>query len=116
MPRVKRGIIHVKKRRTLLKKAKGYTWGNKNLIKKAKETVTKAGVHAYFDRKKKKRTNRGLFQIKISAFVKEKGLSYSRFMDALKKNSILLDRKVLANLAENNQAIMEKIVEKVKKA
>ncbi|NTU98766.1 50S ribosomal protein L20 [Candidatus Falkowbacteria bacterium] len=114
MPRVKRGITHVKKRRKLLSKAKGFMWGRKNLIKLAKTAVIKAGVHAYVDRRKKKRVNRGLWQIKISAFVKEQGLSYSRFIDALKKNNIALDRKVLADLAVNNKEVMEKIVAEVK--
>lgn len=115
MPRVKRGTTHVKKRRKLLKKAKGYKWGRKNLIKQAKEAVVKAGAHAYVDRKKKKRVNRALWQIKISAFVRAKGISYSKFIDALKKQKIGLDRKVLADLAVNNKKILTKIVEQVKK-
>jgi len=115
MPRVKRGITHVKKRKKLLSKTKGYRWGRKKLIKAAKIAVLKAGVHAYVDRRKKKRTNRGLMNIKISAFVKEQGLSYSKFIDALKKSKIDLDRKVLADLAVNNKQVLLKIIEQVKK-
>ncbi len=113
MPRVKRGTTHVKKRKKLLAKTKGYKWGRKNLIRKAKEAVVKAGAHAYVDRKKKKRTMRGLWQIRISAFVKEKQISYSKFINLLKNNKIILDRKVLSDLAINNKKILTKIVEKV---
>lgn len=105
--------MHVKGRRNLLKKVKGYKWGRKKLIKLAKTAQTKAGAHAFMDRRKKKRTNRGLWQIKINAFVREQGLSYSRFIDALKKNKIELDRKVLADLAVNNKKVLAKIVEEV---
>ena len=115
MPRVKRGTTHVKKRRKLLKKVKGYKWGRKKLIRLAKTATTKAGAHAYMDRKKKKRTNRGLWQIKINAFVREHGLSYSVFINKLKNSKIELDRKVLADLAVNNKKILAKIVEQIKK-
>ena len=115
MSRVKRGTTHVKKRRKLLKQVKGYKWGRKNLIRLAKTAATKAGAHAYVDRKKKKRTNRGLWQIKINAFVREYGLSYSKFINLLKKNKIELDRKVLADLAVNNKKVLAGIVEEVKK-
>ncbi len=114
MSRVKRGTTHVKKRRRLLSKVKGYKWGRKKLIKQAKEAVVKAGVHAYTDRKKKKRVNRNLWQIKISAFVKEHGLSYSKFINLLKINKIELDRKILSDLAVNNKKILLQIVNKVK--
>ena len=115
MPRVKRGVMHVKGRKNLLKKVKGYKWGRKKLIRLASTAQTKAGAHAFVDRRKKKRTNRGLWQIKISAFVREHGLSYSRFINALKANKIALDRKIMADLAENNPQAMLAIVNKVKK-
>ena len=114
MPRVKRGTTHVKKRKKLLKAVKGYKWGRKNLIKLAKTARTKAGAHAFVDRRKKKRTMRSLWQIKISAAVKEQGLSYSRFINALKVNNIAIDRKILADLAENNPSAFLAIVNKVK--
>lgn len=113
MPRVKRGTMHVKKRRKLLKQVKGYKWGRKKLIKLAKTAQTKAGAHAFRDRRKKKRTNRALWQIKINAFVREQGFSYSKFIDALKKNNIELDRKILADLSVNNKKILMKIMEEV---
>ena len=115
MPRVKRGTTHVKKRRSLLAKTKGYKWGRKNLIKLAKTAVVHAGVHAYVDRKKNKRNRRAIWQMKISAFTKERGLSYSLFMNALKVKSIELDRKILADLAVNNKEVLDKIVMEVKK-
>jgi large subunit ribosomal protein L20 len=115
MPRVKRGMIHVKKRRKLHQAVKGYKWGRKNLIKVAKTARTKAGAHAYVDRRKKKRTMRGLWQIKINAFVREQGFSYSRFINALKINKIALDRKIIADLAVNNKAVLEALIAKLKK-
>ncbi|MBD3248074.1 50S ribosomal protein L20 [Candidatus Falkowbacteria bacterium] len=114
MPRVKRGTTHVKKRRKLLKQAKGYKWGRKNLIRLAKTAVVHAGAHSYVDRKKKKRVFRGLWHIKINAFVREMGLSYSKFMNKLKTNKIELDRKILADLSQNNKKVMAKIVEDIK--
>lgn len=114
MPRVKRAITHVKKRRTLRKLAKGYKWGRKNTIRLAKTAVKKAGAHSYVDRKRKKRVNRSLWLVKLNAAVREHGISYSKFIAGLKKNNIELDRKVLAELAEKNPKIFAKIVEKVK--
>lgn len=114
MPRVKRGTNHTKKRRALLKEVKGFKWGRKNLIRLAKTARIKAGAHAYRDRRKKKRDMRALWQIRINAFVRERGMSYSRFIAALKKNEIGLDRKILADLAVNNQEVLDKVVEKVK--
>lgn len=115
MPRVKRGITHVKKRRKLLKKVKGYRWGRKKLIKQAKTAVLKAGVHAYKDRRLKKRTRRALWQIKISAFAKAHDLSYSKLMGLLKKSKIGLDRKILADLAVNHPVTFENLLKKLSK-
>jgi len=115
MPRVKRGTGHVKGRKNLLAKTKGYKWGRKNLIKRAKEATVKAGVHAYADRKKKKRVNRGLWHIKIGAFVRNEGLSYSRFINFLKIHKIELDRKILADFSVNNKKVLAGIIEEVKK-
>ena len=115
MPRVKRGMTHVKKRKKLLKAVKGFKWGRKKLIKLAKTARTKAGAHAYVDRRKKKRTARGLWQIKINAFVRDHGFSYSRFINALKINKIEIDRKILADLAVNNKDTLEALISKIKK-
>jgi len=111
MPRVKRGNVRTKKRRAVLSQTKGFMWGRKNLIKQAKTAVKKAGVYAFRDRRAKKRTNRGLWQINLSAATKEKGISYSKFINSLKKQAITLDRKILATLAKENPEIFAKILE-----
>jgi len=108
-------MTHVKKRRKLLKAVKGYKWGRKNLIKVAKTARTKAGAHSYVDRRKKKRVMRGLWQIKINAFVREHGLSYSRFINLLKINKIEVDRKILAELAVSNKETLIALINKIKK-
>lgn len=115
MPRVKRGMTHVKKRRKLLKAVKGYKWGRKKLIKLAKTARTKAGAHSYVDRRKKKRVMRGLWLIKINAFVREHGLSYSAFINLLKINKIEVDRKILADLAVSNKETLIALINKIKK-
>lgn len=114
MPRVKRGTIHLKKRRNLLKKVKGFKWGRKKLIRLAKTASVKAGAHAYIDRRLKKRTKRALWQTKISAFLKSHELSYSKFMGLLKQANIIIDRKILADLAVNNKEILASIIAQAK--
>jgi large subunit ribosomal protein L20 len=114
MARVKRGTSHIKKRRKLLKQAKGYKWGRKKLIKLAKVAVTKAGKYQYESRRKKKTIIRQDWQGTINAAVRERGLTYSQFIDKLNKNKIELDRKILAQLALEKPEVFTKIVEKVK--
>lgn len=104
----------MKKRRSLLKKTKGYRWTRKSSIKQAKTAFLKAGANAYVGRKLKKREYRSLWQIRIGNAAKELGISYSKLMGALKKNNIDLDRKVLADLAVNNPKVFAGIVAKVK--
>lgn len=115
MPRVKRGTSHVKRRKNLLKKVKGFKFGRNRKIKAAKEASVKAGVHAYVDRRKKKGDRRALWQIKINAFVREHGLSYSKFINLLKVNNIILDRKILAELSVKHKEVLARIVDEVKK-
>lgn len=115
MPRVKRGTTHVKRRKNLLSKAKGYKWGRKKLVKAASTAVTKAGAHAYKSRKVKKRVNRRLWQIQINAACRANDLSYSKFIDLLKKNKIEADRKVLAQLAKKAPKAFDKLVADIKK-
>jgi len=113
MPRVKRGTSHIKNRRNILVKAKGFKWGRKKLIKIAKTAITKAGAHAYRDRRVKKRTARGLWQLKINAAARNAGTTYSKLIDSLKKGKIEIDRKVLADIAEKEPKVFAKIVNQV---
>ncbi|MBU1164926.1 50S ribosomal protein L20 [Patescibacteria group bacterium] len=115
MPRVKRGTSHVAKRKKLLKSTKGYKWGRKKTIKLARPAALKAGSYALRDRRVKKRTYRRLWQIKINAAVREHGLSYSKFINLLKKNKIEMDRKILADLAEHEPKVFAQIIKQVKK-
>ena len=104
----------MKHRKNLLKQVKGYRWGRKSKIKLARVAMLKAGVYAYRDRRTKKRLARQLWQVKINAASRDNGLSYSKLSGALKKAKIDLDRKILADLAENHPAVFAKIVEAVK--
>jgi large subunit ribosomal protein L20 len=114
MSRVKRGVHHVKRRRNILKKAKGYKWGRKSKLKLAKTAVAKAGKYAYRDRRAKKRSVRALWLVRLNAALRETGMSYSVFMDKIKKKGSVLDRKVLAAVAEKHPEIFKKLVEAVK--
>jgi len=114
MPRVKRGTVRAKKRKNVLVQTKGYKWGRKKKIKLAKTAIRKAGVHAFTDRKLKKRTRRGLWQVKLNAAVRNFDLNYSKFINLLKVKNVALDRKVLADLAEHNAEVFEAIVKAVK--
>lgn len=114
MPRVKRGITHSKKRRKILKTVKGFKLGRKNLIKLAKTAATKAGWHAYVDRRCKKRVFRNLWNIKINAAAKQNNITYSQLIHLLKVNNIALDRKILAQLSEKHADVFKKIVENLK--
>src|SRR3989338_11529936 len=99
MPRVKRGMMHAKRRRNLLKAVKGYKWGRKKTIKLARPAMLKAGAYAYRDRRNKKRDLRALWQIRIGAAARENGMSYSKLAGALKKAGVLVDRKILSTIA-----------------
>src|SRR5258708_20361 len=114
MSRIKRGVMHAKRVRNILKKTKGYRWGRKSKITLAKTAVRKAGVYAYRDRRNKKREFRKLWTIQLNAAVREHGLSYSQFIHLLKEAHVGLDRKVLAELAENHPVVFSKVVELVK--
>ena len=114
MTRVKRGTIATKKRRKILKLTKGFRWDRKSKERAAKEALLHSLRRMFEGRKEKKRTMRGLWQVKISAAVRSEGLSYSRFIDALKKKNVIIDRKILAELAEHEPEVFKKVVEAVK--
>lgn len=113
MPRVKRGKIARKKRSKILKYVKGFRWGRKSKERAAKEALLHAWAHAFRGRKEKKREYRQLWNVKISAATKQNGMSYSKFIGALKKNKIELDRKILADLAQNEPKVFEQIIKKI---
>jgi len=114
MTRVKRGVMAHKRRKKIIEQAKGFKWGRKSKYKLAKDALKHAWTYAYRDRKRKKRDFRHLWNIKINAASREEGITYSRFINKLKKAKIELDRKILAHLAEKKPKIFEKIIEKIK--
>ena len=116
MARVKRGVTAHAKHRKVLKKAKGYYGRRKNTIRIAKQAVEKAMQYGYRDRKRKKRTFRALWIQRLNAAVRPFGLTYSRFIDGVGKAGILIDRKVLSDLAIREPATFQAIVEKAKAA
>ena len=113
MPRVKRGVTAHKRRKNILDAAKGFKWGRSKKYRAAKEALMHAWTYAYRDRKVRKREFRALWQIRINAAVRQEGISYSKFIDALKKNNIGLDRKMLATLAMKTPEVFKQIVQKV---
>lgn len=105
--------MKTKKRRKILKLAKGYKWGRKNRKKAAEEALLHAFAHAYQGRKQKKRDFRRLWQVRLNAALREKGLKYSEFMHKLAMNDIRLNRKVLADMAVEQPAIFDKLLVEV---
>ncbi|WP_434778846.1 50S ribosomal protein L20 [Neisseria sp. Ec49-e6-T10] len=114
MPRVKRGVTARARHKKVLALAKGYRGRRKNVYRVAKQAVMKAGQYAYRDRRQRKRQFRQLWIVRINAGARENGLSYSKFMNGLKRASINIDRKVLADLAVFDKAAFAKIVEQAK--
>jgi large subunit ribosomal protein L20 len=116
MPRVTRGNKKLLRRKKILKLAKGFFGAKRKNYRTAKEAVEKALTYSYRDRKSRKRDFRVLWNARINAAVREYGLSYSRFINGLKKMDIQLNRKVLSNLAASEPETFGKIVERVKAA
>src|SRR5512135_464342 len=114
MPRVKRGVEARARHKKVMDLAKGYRGRRGSVFRIAKEAVMKAGQYAYRDRRTRKRVFRALWIARINAATRGLGLSYSKFMAGLKKASIDIDRKVLADLAVNDPAAFGSIVDKVK--
>lgn len=115
MARVKRGTISLKRRRNVLKKAKGYRFGRSTKEREAKVAIRHAGTHAFAHRKDKKADYRAMWQARINAAVRPLGMTYSRFMSALKAKETILDRKILADIAKDNPETFKRIFEKVTK-
>ena len=114
MPRVKRGVTARARHKKVLDLAKGYRGRRKNVYRIAKEAVMKAGQYAYRDRRQRKRQFRTLWIARINAAAREQGLSYSVFMNGLKKAAISIDRKVLADIAVFDKLAFRQIVGQAK--
>lgn len=114
MARVKGGITTRRKHKKVLQMAKGYWMSRSKQIKKAKEAVLHAGEYAFHGRKRKKRDLRSLWIIRLNAAVRQEGLSYSTFINLLKKKQVGLDRKMLAKIAAEHPEQFSAIVKQVR--
>ncbi|HEF8484291.1 TPA: 50S ribosomal protein L20 [Campylobacter jejuni] len=116
MARVKTGVVRRRRHKKVLKLARGFYSGRRKHFRKAKEQLERSLVYAYRDKRRKKRDFRRLWIVRINAACRLNDLSYSRFINGLKKAGIELDRKILADLAMNDAAAFAKIAEAAKKA
>jgi large subunit ribosomal protein L20 len=114
MPRIKRSNAKRKRHKKWLKRAKGFRGTRSTVFRKAKEATLKAGQYAYRDRRKKKTALRSRWQVQINAASRAQGVSYSRLIHGLRKANVVLDRKVLAQLAAEHPALFEKVIEAAK--
>lgn len=114
MPRVKRGVTARARHKKVLEAAKGYRGRRSSAYRIAKEAVMKAGQYAYRDRRNKKRVFRALWIARINAAVREGGMTYSAFMNGLKKAAVEVDRKVLADLAVMDKPAFARFIEQAK--
>jgi large subunit ribosomal protein L20 len=114
--RTTKGAARTRSKKRLFKKVKGFVGGRRKLIRTAKETLVRAGVYAFRDRRNRKREFRKLWIIRINAAVRMHGLRYSEFIAGLKKANIELDRKILSDMAVADPKGFEQVVELVKKA
>src|SRR5580765_3973170 len=114
MARVKGGPVHSRRRKRVLKNAKGFRGGSGTIYRAAIEFTRKAGVYAYRDRRQKKRHFRMLWITRLGAALKERGINYNRFIPALVDAGIQLNRKMLSELAISDPAVFDKIVEAVR--
>ena len=121
MPRVKRGNVRTQKRNAVLQHTKGFKWRRKNVFKIAVDAMRAAAglgdeaLRSYQGRKQKKRDKRALWQVKINAAARQNGTTYGALIHNLKKNNSELDRKVLADIAEDSPATFAKVVEHASK-
>ena len=116
MARVKRGVQARAKHKKIIKRAKGYYGRRKNVFRVAVQAVERSMQYAYRDRRKRKSDFRGLWIQRINAGVRIHGLTYSQFIDGLKKATIEIDRKILAELAVNQPDVFKTLVEKAQSA
>jgi len=114
MARVKRGVTARARHKKVMKLAKGYSGARSRVFRVAKQAVTKAGQYAYRDRRQRKRQFRRLWIARINAATRLNGMSYSRFINGLKKSNVMIDRKVLADIAVHDKDGFTQIVEAAK--
>jgi large subunit ribosomal protein L20 len=114
MTRVKKGVNALKNRRNVLSKTKGYKHGRSTKERQANEAIFHAGSYSFAHRKDKKGDFRRLWNVRLSALLKQNDLSYSKFIPLLKKNNIALDRKILAHLADKHPETLKKVILAVK--
>lgn len=114
MPRVKRGVTARAKHKKVLAKAKGYYGARSRVFRVAKQAVIKAAQYAFRDRRQKKRDFRALWIIRVNAAARSHGMTYSSFINGLKKASIEIDRKILADIAVYDKAAFAALVEQAK--
>ena len=114
MARVKRGTTRIKRRKNVLKKAKGYLNRRSTHLRAAREALLHAGKYAYRDRRARKRDMRSLWIARLAAAANIHGLSYSKLLDKLNKAGVKLNRKILSEIAVNNPEVLEKIIAEVK--
>jgi large subunit ribosomal protein L20 len=114
MPRVKRGVQARARHKKVLKQAKGYYGARSRVYRVAVQAVTKAGQYAYRDRRQRKRQFRQLWIARINAAARVNGLSYSKFINGLKKAAVEIDRKILADIAVYDKGAFAALVEKAK--
>lgn len=114
MTRIKRGTVTKKRHKNILESAKGYRWGRKNLFRKAKEAVIKAGKYAYRDRRSKKRSFRSLWITRLNTALRLHGITYREFIALEKAKNIEPDRKALSQMAVENPEVFAKFIESVK--
>jgi large subunit ribosomal protein L20 len=113
MTRVKRGKISLKRRNNVLKAAKGYRLQRSKKERSAKVALRKAGVHAFSHRKDKKNDMRKLWNVKINASLREEGTTYSKFINLMKTKNVMLDRKVLAEIAAKHPKVFTNLVKAI---
>lgn len=114
--RTVKGAARNKAKKRLFRKVKGYVGGRRKLLRTAKETLIRAGVYAFRDRRVRKRTMRSLWIIRINAAARERGLRYNEFINGLAKAGLELDRKTLSEMAIHDPAAFDAVVEQVKQA
>ena len=114
MPRVKRGVTARARHKKVLARAKGYYGARSRVFRVANQAVIKAGQYAYRDRRQRRREFRALWIIRVNAAAREHGLSYSTFINGLKKASITIDRKVLADIAVHDRTAFAALAEAAK--